>query len=91
MRGFVELFGTSSGDDLRLILDHAAAADLPRLAAVVHRMASAAASLHLTALNERCRVIENLARAEDAAAIAQARDLPELWQRSLKALGEVVE
>jgi len=91
MRGFAELFRTSSADDLRLSQDHAAAADLPKLASVVHRMASAAASLHLTALNERCRAIENMARAEDAAVLTQARALPELWERSLKALGEVVE
>ena len=91
MRGFVDLFRTSSADDLRLVGEHAAAGDLPKLALVVHRMASAAASLHLTALNQRCRALENQARAEDGAALTQAAALSDLWHRSLKALGEVVE
>ena len=91
MRGLVELFRTSSSEDLRQVLAHAEAQSLTQLAASVHRMASASASLHLLALNERCRTIENMARAEDPASVAWAKALPDLWERSLKALGEVVE
>jgi CheY-like chemotaxis protein/anti-sigma regulatory factor (Ser/Thr protein kinase) len=91
MRGLVELFRTSSAEDLRQIGVHAETGDFAALAGIVHRMASASASLQLVALNERCRAIENLARADDAAAVAQAKALPGLWERSLKALSEVVE
>lgn len=91
MRGLVELFRTSSAEDLRQVLAHAEAHSLTPLAASVHRMASASASLHLLALNERCRTIENMARAEDPASVAWAKALPDLWERSLKALREVVE
>ncbi|NFV80576.1 hybrid sensor histidine kinase/response regulator [Magnetospirillum aberrantis] len=91
MRGLVELFRTSSSEDLRQVLAHAEAQSLTPLAASVHRMASASASLHLLALNERCRTIENMARAEDPASVAWAKALPDLWERSLKALREVVE
>lgn len=91
MRGLVELFRTSSSEDLRQVLAHAEAQSLMPLAASVHRMASASASLHLLALNERCRTIENMARAEDLASVAWVKALPDLWERSLKALGEVVE
>lgn len=91
MRGLAELFRTSSAEDLRQVLAHAETGALAPLAASVHRMASASASLHLVALNERCRAIENLARAEDTATVPQAQALPDLWERSLKALSEVVE
>lgn len=91
MRGLVDLFRTSSAKDLKMVTDSARAGDMAGLASSVHRMASASASLQLLALNERCRTIENLARAEDPAAAAMAQALPDLWERSLKALGEVVE
>ncbi|MGE5517392.1 MAG: response regulator [Bacteroidota bacterium] len=91
MRGLVDLFRTSSAKDLNQVVAAAEAGDLAALAPVVHRMASASASLQLPGLNERCRTIETLARADDPTAIALARALPDLWQRSLKALGEVVE
>jgi HPt (histidine-containing phosphotransfer) domain-containing protein len=91
MRGLVELFRTSSAKDLETIVAAAVDDDLAALAPVVHRMASASASMQLTALNERCRTIENLARAGDHAAAAMVGALPDLWERSLKALGEVVE
>ncbi|MGE5475241.1 MAG: response regulator [Bacteroidales bacterium] len=91
MRGLVDLFRTSSAKDLEVIVAAAADDDLAALAPVVHRMASASASMQLTALNERCRTIENLARAGDHTAAAMVGALPDLWERSLKALGEVVE
>ena len=91
MRGLVDLFRTSSAQDLRQITEQAQAGNLAQVAALVHRMASASASLQLVALNERCRTIENMARAEDPAALAHARALPDLWERSLMALGDVVE
>ena len=68
----------------------AAAGDLEGLASPVHRLASASSSLHLTALAARCRAIENAARARDGKAQNLAKDLGELWDRSLKALNEVV-
>jgi HPt (histidine-containing phosphotransfer) domain-containing protein len=91
MRGLVELFRTSSAKDLDLAMQMVEAGDLPKLGSTVHRMASAAASLHLLALNERCRTIETMSRADDAGALAHAGTLPDLWRRSLTALTEVVE
>lgn len=90
MRGLVDLFGRSSVQDLETALLRAAAGDLEGLAPAVHRLASASSSLHLTALAARCRAIENAARARDGKAQNLAKDLGELWDRSLKALNEVV-
>lgn len=90
MRGLVDLFGRSSIQDLEAALVRAAAGDLEGLASPVHRLASASSSLHLTALAARCRAIENAARARDGKAQNLAKDLGELWDRSLKALNEVV-
>ncbi|MBR9971695.1 response regulator [Magnetospirillum sp. J10] len=90
MRGLVDLFGRSSVQDLEAALIRAAADDLEGLASPVHRLASAASSLHLLALAARCRAIENAARARDGSALDLAKDLSELWDRSLKALNEVV-
>ncbi|MBX9634229.1 MAG: Hpt domain-containing protein, partial [Magnetospirillum sp.] len=91
MRGLAQLFRTSSSADLAQAQAHAEAGDLAQLAPAVHRMASASASLHLVALNERCRAIETLARADDAGALPLARDLADLWERSVKTLMEMVE
>lgn len=91
MRGLVQLFRTTSERDLDQIMAHAEAGDLAQVGALVHRMASAAASLHLVALNERCRAIEIKARGEDALALSLVRALPDLWQRSAKTLEEMVE
>lgn len=91
MRGLVELFRTSSATDMDHITAHTEAGDLEQLAPSVHRMASASASLHLVALNERCRAIETMARAGDANALQHARSVQDLWRRSLKALSEVVD
>lgn len=90
MQGLAELFRTSSATDLRGACDHALSGDFLGVASAVHRMASASASLHLTALNERCRTIETLARARDANAMALVEPLEELWQRSVDALIETV-
>jgi len=90
MRGLVELFGRSSVQDLETAMIRAAAGDLEGLGPTVHRLASAAASLHLVALAARCRAIENAARARDGQALDLSKDLSELWERSLKALNEVV-
>ncbi|MCA1910235.1 MAG: response regulator [Magnetospirillum sp.] len=90
MRGLVDLFGKSSVQDLETAMIRAAAGDLEGLGPTVHRLASAAASLHLVALAARCRAIENAARARDGKALDLAQDLGELWERSLKALNEMV-
>lgn len=90
MRSLVELFRNSSSTDLARILAHADAGDFAALAQSIHRMASASGSLHLTALNERCRAGEIMARAEDPAALALARGLRDLWDRSMRTLAEVV-
>lgn len=90
MRGLVDLFGRSSVQDLEAAMIRAAAGDLEGLSSPVHRLASASSSLHLTALAARCRAIENAARARDGKAQDLAKDLGELWDRSLKALNEVV-
>ncbi|HTH15203.1 MAG TPA: response regulator [Magnetospirillum sp.] len=91
MRGLVDLFRKTSAADLDQIVKLAEDGDLSALGAVVHRMASASASMHLLALNERCRAIENQARAGHSDAVVQARNLPDLWDRSQKALADVVE
>ncbi|MBC7952576.1 MAG: response regulator [Rhodospirillaceae bacterium] len=91
MRGLAQLFRNSSVVDLEQAKFHAAAGELDQLAPAVHRMASASASLHMVALNERCRAIETLARAGDSAALTLAQDLPDLWNRSVKTLVEMVE
>ncbi|MBI2239902.1 MAG: response regulator [Magnetospirillum gryphiswaldense] len=90
MRGFVDLFGKTSVQDLESAMIRAAAGDLEGLGPNVHRLASAASSLHLVALAARCRAIENAARARDGQALDLAKDLGALWERSLKALNEVV-
>jgi CheY-like chemotaxis protein len=91
MRGLAQLFRTSSVVDLEQAKFHTADGDLAQLAPAVHRMASASASLHMVALNERCRAIETLARAEDPTALTLAQDLPELWERSVRTLMDMVE
>ncbi len=91
MRGLVELFRTSSSADLALAGQHAANGDLAQLALVVHRMASAASSLHLSALHRHCRRIEDLGRAESPDTLPQAAKLADLWERSLKTLTESVQ
>ncbi len=90
MAGFVDLFRRSSSEDLRMAVDLAAAGDLAALAPVAHRMASAAASLHLAALADRCRMIETAARRGEAEAAALADALPRLWDSSVRALADVV-
>lgn len=90
MRGLVDLFGRSSVQDLEAAMIRAAAGDLEGLASPVHRLASAAASLHLLALAARCRAIENAARTRDGSALDLTKDLGALWERSLKSLNEVV-
>jgi signal transduction histidine kinase/HPt (histidine-containing phosphotransfer) domain-containing protein len=90
MKGLADLFERSAGQDLKTVLERARAGDADGLAAIVHRLASAASSLHLVALNERCRAVENAARGHDAAAFALAEGLGDLWTRSLRALSDVV-
>ncbi|MGE5506398.1 MAG: response regulator [Actinomycetota bacterium] len=87
MDGLVRLLRTSSAADRDAALAHAAAGRANDLAAVVHRMASAAASVHLAALAEHCRRAEGLARAGECAGVA---GLAELWETSLAALEAAV-
>ncbi|MGE5547606.1 MAG: response regulator [Solirubrobacterales bacterium] len=88
MQNLVGLFRRTSGEDLERLMD-LASAEPPALAALAHRMASAALSMHLLALADRCRAIEAAGRREDPSAGALAVGLPDLWERSLKALEEV--
>ena len=90
LRGLVELFARSSVQDLEAAVVRITAADLEGLIGPIHRLASAASSLHLAALAARCRAIENAARAGESKALDLAADLGPLWERSLKALKEVV-
>ncbi|MEW5727887.1 MAG: response regulator [Pseudomonadota bacterium] len=90
MAGFVDLFRRSASEDLEKATRLALAGELHDLAPVAHRMASAAASLHLAALAERCRAIETAARRGDPEAASLAADLPMLWESSVRALAEVV-
>ena len=90
MRGLVDLFASSSRQDVEAARVRVAMGDLDGLAVLVHRLASAAASLHLAVLAERCRAIETAARAGDDAALDLGHDLLELWEKSLGALNEVV-
>lgn len=91
MRGFAELLRTTSIEYLNAAMAHAGQGDLSGLANEVHRIASASASLHLTALNQHCRTMETLARSGDTEALVLAKTLPELWQRSMASLAEMVE
>jgi signal transduction histidine kinase/HPt (histidine-containing phosphotransfer) domain-containing protein len=90
MRSLVELFRQSSRKDLDEAVERAARGDLVGMAALVHRMASAASSLHLMALGQRCRAIENAARGGNASAAAQMAELVSLWECSLGALTDVI-
>jgi len=87
MVGLADLFRRSSGDDLARLLTFAEQAKLAEAGAVAHRMAGAAASLHLHPLSALCREIETAARAQNAALVtARIRDVSGLWARSLDAL-----
>jgi CheY-like chemotaxis protein len=90
MAGLVDLFRRTSAQDLDAAMAAAGASDLAQLALVVHRMASAAFSLHLIALAQHCRAIEDAARAERPDTLQMAENLPDLWKSSLAALGDVV-
>ncbi len=87
MAGLVDLFRRSSSVDLQAIRTHAGGGACEQLAQVSHRMASAAASLHLKRLTAACRAVEDAARRGDAAtATARAVELDGLWDASLTAL-----
>lgn len=90
MAGLVDLFRRTSAQDLETAVRLTEAGDLAQLGLVVHRMASAAFSLHLIALALHCRAIEDSARAEHPNALKMAANLPDLWKASLAALGDVV-
>jgi signal transduction histidine kinase/HPt (histidine-containing phosphotransfer) domain-containing protein len=88
MLGLVELFRRSSGVDLAALLDHAGAGRRPELAATAHRLAGAAASLHLLALAEHCRTLENAAHRQDP---VSAEGIEAVWRRSLAALEQALD
>ena len=87
MNGLLALFRQSSGADLDRLCAQISAGDLAQVGATAHRMAGAAASLHLRPLFTRCGDIESAARRGDRAAVALlAADLVPLWHRSVEAL-----
>lgn len=87
MAGLAELFRRSSGDDLARLLALAEQGKLAEAGAVAHRMAGAAASLHLHPLSALCREIETAAQANNPALVsARIGDVSGLWPRSLDAL-----
>ncbi|MBF0324620.1 MAG: response regulator [Alphaproteobacteria bacterium] len=90
MRSLVDLFRSSSGKDLAEITRLAEAGQLAQVGQLIHRMASAASSLHMGALAQRCRALENAARADDAVVLDQVGELAGLWERSLQALDEII-
>jgi len=87
MVGLAELYRQSSGADLARLPLLAGEGKLAEAGAVAHRMAGAAASLHLLPLSALCRDIETAAR-ENNAALAASRitTVAEMWPRSLEAL-----
>ena len=87
MNGLLALFRRSAGADLDRLLGLVASGALAEAGSTAHRLAGAAASLHLRPLSERCRDLEAAARRGDAAAVAAlAADLAPLWQASVEAL-----
>jgi signal transduction histidine kinase/HPt (histidine-containing phosphotransfer) domain-containing protein len=90
MRSLVELFRQSSRQDLETATARAAEGDGLAVAGLVHRMASAALSLHLTALARRCRWMENALRRNPAESGLHIGGLSDLWERSLQALDDVI-
>lgn len=89
MIALADLFRRSSGADLDRLNALAAEAKVSELAATAHRMAGAAASLHLQPLSALCRELESAARRQDGAVLAALTErVPILWQASLAALGE---
>jgi signal transduction histidine kinase/HPt (histidine-containing phosphotransfer) domain-containing protein len=91
MVGLVELFRSSSSTDLVALLGHARSGRLAEAGQLAHRMASAASSLHLGPLAAQCRAVEDAARAGEGGTAALADDLAALWERSLAAVGRVLD
>ncbi|SEH32018.1 response regulator [Magnetospirillum fulvum] len=92
MIALADLFRRSSGADLDRLLALAAAGKTSEVAATAHRMAGAAASLHLHPLSALCREIESTARRQDAAVLAALVErVPALWEVSLATLVEALE
>jgi len=91
MVGLADLFHRSSGADLERLLALAGEGRVTEAGAMAHRMAGAAASLHLHPLSALCREIESAARVEDSAAVAVlVEDVSVLWRTSLDALMEAL-
>ena len=86
MAALADLFRRSSLADLDQVLILAGAGNCPELAGVVHRMASAASSLHLGPLAAACRSLEDAARRQEGGLASLADDLSALWHRSIQAL-----
>jgi len=83
MQGLVGLFRRASGADLAALRAAAQSGTLADLAGMAHRMAGAAASLHLVRLADACRAAERAARADDPAVRAQVAGIEDLWHLSL--------
>lgn len=87
MVGLAELFRRSSGGDLAQLPVLLGQGKLAEAGAVAHRMAGAAASLHLHPLSALCREIESAARAQNHTLAAERITAASgLWPRSLEAL-----
>ncbi|WP_155801531.1 response regulator [Magnetospirillum molischianum] len=87
MAGLADLFRHSSGVDLERLLILTGEGKVGEAGAVAHRMAGAAASLHLHPLSTLCREIDVAARNQDLGAVAPlVKEVSALWHRSLDAL-----
>lgn len=91
MQNLAELFRRSSRGDLNAVLSAAQSGDDKAMATAAHRLAGASASLHLTALLERCRAIESAVRKGHPNAAARTEGLEDLWERSVAALCQVLD
>jgi signal transduction histidine kinase/HPt (histidine-containing phosphotransfer) domain-containing protein len=91
MAGLVELFRRSSKVDLDAVQTLQRDGRTAELAQVVHRMASAASSLHLGRLAALCRSMEDTARSDGPGIQAMAGELVRLWERSLAALDQAMD
>lgn len=86
VKGLVNLYRQTAGADLSAAEAAAEQGDLAELGRLVHRMASSSSSLHLEALAQYCRAMEDACRAEDSVAQPQTSELRHLWESSLEAL-----
>jgi hypothetical protein len=90
LAGLAGLFRRSSAADLADLLAHAAAGDALEVARLAHRMAGAAASLHLPRLAAACLALEAEANLPGGDLAGAAGTVEPTWRRSLAALDGVL-